>query len=217
MGIRMLVFNSLVKTVGALVAQPVSTVGTLLYYGHVLPRDLNVRRMEIRRNVAKAKVTSEGCSCASVMNVYKSGSGRGQKPHFSGSFASPSGKAPRKQFATKAICKSALTTDKVKKPHCFLPGIVALREIHKYQKSTKLLIHKLPFQRLVYEITHDFKVDIRFQSSAMAALQEAAESYLQKKNQTKPKIMGSGLTGPILFVDPISFIDGNSSIPPCQS
>ncbi|XP_022842084.1 uncharacterized protein LOC111365795 [Olea europaea var. sylvestris] len=51
MGLRMVVFNSLVKTIGALVSQPVATVGTLLYYGDVLPRDLYVRRMEIRREL----------------------------------------------------------------------------------------------------------------------------------------------------------------------
>uniref|UniRef100_A0A0D3GD35 Core Histone H2A/H2B/H3 domain-containing protein n=1 Tax=Oryza barthii TaxID=65489 RepID=A0A0D3GD35_9ORYZ len=59
-----------------------------------------------------------------------------------------------------------------------LPGTVALREIRKYQKSTELLIRKLPFQRLVREIAQDFKTDLRFQSSAVAALQEAAEAYL---------------------------------------
>jgi Core histone H2A/H2B/H3/H4 len=46
----------------------------------------------------------------------------------------------------------------VKKPHRFRPGTVALREIRKYQKSTELLIRKLPFQRLVREIAQDFKV-----------------------------------------------------------
>ena len=55
---------------------------------------------------------------------------------------------------------------------------VALREIRKYQKSTELLIRKLPFQRLVREIAQDFKTDLRFQSSAVLALQEAAEAYL---------------------------------------
>ena len=40
----------------------------------------------------------------------------------------------------------------VKKPHRYRPGTVALREIRKYQKSTELLIRKLPFQRLVREI-----------------------------------------------------------------
>ena len=47
----------------------------------------------------------------------------------------------------------------VKKPHRFRPGTVALREIRKYQKSTDLLIRKLPFQRLVREIAQDFKVN----------------------------------------------------------
>ena len=55
---------------------------------------------------------------------------------------------------------------------------VALREIRRYQKSTELLIRKLPFQRLVREIAQDFKTDLRFQSSAVVALQEASEAYL---------------------------------------
>ena len=62
--------------------------------------------------------------------------------------------------------------------HRYRPGTVALREIRKYQKSTELLIRKLPFQRLVREIAQDFKTDLRFQSSAVLALQEAAEAYL---------------------------------------
>jgi histone H3 len=71
-----------------------------------------------------------------------------------------------------------LLTGGVKKPHRYRPGTVALREIRKYQKSTELLIRKLPFQRLVREIAQDFKTDLRFQSSAVLALQEAAEAYL---------------------------------------
>ena len=58
---------------------------------------------------------------------------------------STGGKAPRKQLATKAARKSAPATGGVKKPHRFRPGTVALREIRKYQKSTELLIRKLPF------------------------------------------------------------------------
>ncbi|KAK6258225.1 hypothetical protein SCA6_012699, partial [Theobroma cacao] len=117
---------------------------------------------------------------------------------------STGGKAPRKQLATKARSslssifffiliflfllyeldavgaarKSAPTTGGVKKPHRYRPGTVALREIRKYQKSTELLIRKLPFQRLVREIAQDFKTDLRFQSHAVLALQEAAEAYL---------------------------------------
>ncbi|KAK2867624.1 hypothetical protein Q8A67_025741 [Cirrhinus molitorella] len=74
--------------------------------------------------------------------------------------------------------KSAPATGGVKKPHRYRPGTVALREIRRYQKSTKLLIRKLPFQRLVREIAQDFKTDLRFQSSAVMALQESSEAYL---------------------------------------
>ncbi|KAM9426840.1 uncharacterized protein KZ484_022876 [Pholidichthys leucotaenia] len=60
-----------------------------------------------------------------------------------------------------------------------LLGLVPwLREIRRYQKSTELLIRKLPFQSLMREIAQDFKTDLRFQSSAVMALQEASEAYL---------------------------------------
>ncbi|MBN3286745.1 H33 protein, partial [Polyodon spathula] len=95
---------------------------------------------------------------------------------------STGGKAPRKQLATKAARKSAPSTGGVKKPHRYrqvtVPGTVALREIRRYQKSTELLIRKLPFQRLVREIAQDFKTDLRFQGAAIGALQEASEAYL---------------------------------------
>ena len=66
----------------------------------------------------------------------------------------------------------------VKKPHRYRPGTVAIREIHKYQKNTDLLIRKAPFQRLVKEIATNFKSDLRMQSTAVLALQEASEAYL---------------------------------------
>uniref|UniRef100_A0A3B5KPX8 Histone H3 n=1 Tax=Xiphophorus couchianus TaxID=32473 RepID=A0A3B5KPX8_9TELE len=80
---------------------------------------------------------------------------------------STGGKAPRKQLATKAARKSAPATGGVKKPHRYRPGTVALREIRRYQKSTELLIRKLPFQRLVREIAQDFKTDLRFQNGGL--------------------------------------------------
>ena len=46
----------------------------------------------------------------------------------------------------------------IKKAHRFRPGTVALREIRRYQKTTELLIRKIPFQRLVREIAQEFKV-----------------------------------------------------------
>ena len=66
----------------------------------------------------------------------------------------------------------------IKKQHRYRPGTVALRDIRKYQKSTELLIRKMPFQRLVREIAQVFKRDLRFQQSSILALQEASEAYL---------------------------------------
>jgi len=109
---------------------------------------------------------------------------------------STGGKAPRHQLSTKAARKSGAQrvwngqdwvtpliaktapANGVKKPHRYRPGTIALREIRKYQKSGELLIRMQPFQRLVREIAQDFKTGLRFQSSAVLALQEAAEAYL---------------------------------------
>jgi histone H3 len=91
------------------------------------------------------------------------------------------GKAPQKALATKTACRSAPVAGGVKKPHHYCPGMVALCEIHRYQglgkHATELLIRKAPFQRLVCEIAQDFKSDLRFQSTAVLALQEASEAY----------------------------------------
>ena len=89
-------------------------------------------------------------------------------------------KAPRKQVSeiSKAARKTAPPRKNMKKVHRYKPGTVALREIRKFQKSTDLLIRKLPFQRLVREISQNFKSDLRFQSQAILALQEASEAYL---------------------------------------
>jgi histone H3 len=92
---------------------------------------------------------------------------------------STGGKSVRKVLSEKAARKSVDASGaKTKKPHRFRPGTVALREIRKYQKSTELLIRKMPFQRLVREIAQNFKSDLRFQASAIAAMQEASEAYL---------------------------------------
>jgi histone H3 len=91
---------------------------------------------------------------------------------------STGGKAPRINLGKVGRKSGPPPGDKPKKPHRYRPGTVALREIRRYQKSTELLIRKLPFQRLVREIAQDFKTDLRFQGSAVLALQEAAEAYL---------------------------------------
>ncbi|ESQ41230.1 hypothetical protein EUTSA_v10015270mg [Eutrema salsugineum] len=65
-----------------------------------------------------------------------------------------------------------------KRPYRYRPGTAALSEIRKYQTSTETVIKKLPFQRLVKEIARNLNADIRFQSTAVAAIQEAAEAFL---------------------------------------
>ena len=100
-------------------------------------------------------------------------------------------KVPRKTLsqeqARKNAAKAAAAAQKnlgnfqtgdLKKPMRYRPGTVALREIRRYQKTTELLIRKLPFSRLVREIAQDFKMDLRFQPQVIGALQEAAEAYL---------------------------------------
>lgn len=73
-------------------------------------------------------------------------------------------KTPRFQLATKAARKSAPSVGGIKKPQRYRPGTVALREIRKYQKGAELLIRKLPFQRLVRDVTEVVagKVSLRF-------------------------------------------------------
>ena len=95
------------------------------------------------------------------------------------------GKAPRRIFtknpfsikAQRAARKGKTGYSEPKKWR-FRPGMVALREIRKYQKSTDLLIRKLPFQCLVREIIFEHKQDYWLAPAVAVALQEAAEAYL---------------------------------------
>lgn len=86
--------------------------------------------------------------------------------------------ASRKIVGGKQPRNSALSSPLPSKRRKYRPGTVALQEIRKYQKSTCLLLRKLPFQRLVREISQDFNPEIRFASNAVGALQEASEAYL---------------------------------------
>ena len=52
----------------------------------------------------------------------------------------------------------------------FRPGTVALREIKRYQKSTKNLLLRAPFHRLVRTICSGIDNDLRFASQALVAL-----------------------------------------------
>ena len=93
----------------------------------------------------------------------------------------------RKKAAARMTKKAGQQAPKggVRKRYRYRPGTVALKQIRQYQKSTELLIRKLPFQRLVREIASDSEVirsplcgKVRFQSAAIMALQEATEAYL---------------------------------------
>lgn len=101
---------------------------------------------------------------------YNTPGGQGKPP-----FGAP---MPMKKTITQMARKGTPATGGVKKPHRYRPGTVALREIRRYQKSSELLIRKLPFQRLVRELAYEIKTDLRFQSTALLALQEAAEAYI---------------------------------------
>ena len=93
---------------------------------------------------------------------------------------STGGSAPRKQLAVKAERQQAGPYGRggIKKPHRYRPGTVALRDIRKYQKSTDLLIPKLPFARLVREMASEMRHDVRWQALAIEAIQWACEIYL---------------------------------------
>ena len=98
------------------------------------------------------------------------------------------GKQPRKFLVSKMLRKGIRSTGGIKKPHRYRPSIVVLREIRWYQSSTENLIKHTPFQRLIREISQEYRicpdgpgtpsVQVRFQSTAIAALQEVAENYI---------------------------------------
>eukprot|EP00884_Botryococcus_braunii_P012886 jgi/Botrbrau1/21599/Bobra.43_1s0009.1 len=66
-----------------------------------------------------------------------------------------------------------------RKSRRYRPGTVALREIRKYQRTTNLLIRKLPFARLTREITNVLAPEpFRWSAEGLLALQEATEDFL---------------------------------------
>ena len=92
---------------------------------------------------------------------------------------STGGKAPRGHYRTVNGLRMGLQEKgRVRKPRRWRSGTVALREIRRYQKGCELLIKKLPFQRLVREVAQKINPELRFQSTAILALQEAVESFL---------------------------------------
>ena len=93
------------------------------------------------------------------------------------------GKQPQKHLLHKLIRQNKLTTGGIKKPHRYHLGLLALREIQRYQQSIKCLIKRTSFNKLIKEISQEYRVcpdgpgtpsvQVRFLSTALAALQEA--------------------------------------------
>ena len=94
-------------------------------------------------------------------------------------FKNIGGRAPTRILsASGAVKKCYPALGGVKMPMRYRPGAVALMQIRQYQRSTKLLLRVRPFQRLVRELSQDFKSDVRFQARALLALQEASEAFV---------------------------------------
>ena len=105
----------------------------------------------------------------------------------SGKLPAKGGKKPLNYLLHKLIRWNKPVTGGIKKSHRYWPGLVALREIRHYQQSTECLIKKAPFHKLIREISQEYRVcpdspgtpsvQVHFQSTAIAALQEAAEIW----------------------------------------
>eukprot|EP01025_Chloroclados_australasicus_P047701 TRINITY_DN5378_c0_g1_i1.p3 TRINITY_DN5378_c0_g1~~TRINITY_DN5378_c0_g1_i1.p3 ORF type:complete len:152 (-),score=5.74 TRINITY_DN5378_c0_g1_i1:711-1166(-) len=92
---------------------------------------------------------------------------------------------PRKQVARKQMTGTSVTPGgssrmgtAERKKRRYRPGTKALKEIRQYQRSTELLIRRLPFTRLVREITQDNHGEFRWSAEALGAIQESAEDFL---------------------------------------
>ena len=98
------------------------------------------------------------------------------------------GKQPPKHLLHKLLRRNKSPNKGLKKPHWYQPGLVALREIRRYQQSIECLIKRTPFNKLIKDILQEYRVcpigpgtpsvQVRFQSTALATLQEAAENFI---------------------------------------
>ena len=92
-----------------------------------------------------------------------------------------------KHLSKKLLHLGAPPMGGIKKLHHYIPSLVALCEICRYQKSTNCLIKKSLVQKLIWEISQKYwicpqglgtpSMQVRFQSTAIGALQEAAENF----------------------------------------
>ena len=115
----------------------------------------------------KSEKTSKGRKSSKKASASSKGKGKVGRPRTS----KPAGKIAVKKPTLKRA-------EGEKRPHRFKPGTVALREIRRYQKGGNMLLRKIPFQRIVRHIAEGLKHGMRFQASAILALQEATEGHL---------------------------------------
>ncbi|XP_062855538.1 histone H3-like centromeric protein A [Trichomycterus rosablanca] len=87
--------------------------------------------------------------------------------------------SPKRRSPVRTRRDSGPSEASPRKKRRFRPGMRALMEIRKYQKSTDLLLRKGPFSRLVREVCQMFsRENLMWQAYALMALQEAAEAFL---------------------------------------
>lgn len=91
---------------------------------------------------------------------------------------SPSGSSRRKSQPPVRGRRSQQPSPKKRR---YRPGQKALKEIRQFQRTTNLLLRKLPFSRVVREIAMQVvgpHQTMMWKATAIMALQEAAEAYL---------------------------------------
>ncbi|KAK1779180.1 histone H3 [Copromyces sp. CBS 386.78] len=133
-----------------------------------------------KKAAAAAKATPSGRRKSRASSVQRMSSY--SSPVY-GQTLSATGSAARTPTRAESIHDYGPTGDPVPqgKKRRYRPGTLALKEIRNYQRTTDLLVAKLPFARLVREIAMQFRPmdeEMRWQSQAILALQEAAEAFL---------------------------------------
>lgn len=139
------------------------------------------------KQVAKKAANEQGKVSPANVSGGPSMNGAGLPPHNlekkrtigkKASAVASKGKAGASPAANSQVKKTAPADGGVKRKFRFRPGTVAIREIKRYQRSADLLLPRAPFQRLLRDICLGINAQLRFQSNAISALQEATESYI---------------------------------------
>lgn len=126
---------------------------------------------KIKRNIVSSQSTVPIVKIVRL-NSDQEGTGNRQSVRFA---IAP--KCARKSTRGKDVRKRKKPNKETRK-HRYRPGFLALKEIRRYQESSELLIKRLPFQRVVREITREFKMEYRWQGAALEAMQVINANYV---------------------------------------